>query len=246
VTSVLAILVVGAAAVRSMSLPPAMPDVMPIPAAAISPPLPVNPAPAAPVEAVVTGPKAPVLPRRGRITEAPDTANRPGRLDADAAGPADAEPEEPIAASRAIAPTVTSAIPRVTFTQVPLVFDARMLVRNGDDWTEREATLLLADRVTFTANNNLLESIPYSGVQSVSYARGRQPLVATPAGPEPVVKVGGAFGFLRGERNWITLHTANGFVVMRVDDDRLNPVLKAIQERTGRRIDHVTVRKDDR
>jgi serine/threonine protein kinase len=124
-------------------------------------------------------------------------------------------------------------------TQVPLVFDARMLVSDGDKWTERDATLLFADRVTFTANNNLLESIPYGRVRAVSFSRGRQPLMNTSDGPEPVVKVGGPFSFLRGDRNWITFHTTDGFVVMRVDDDRLNPVLSAIEDRTGRRISRV-------
>jgi hypothetical protein len=119
------------------------------------------------------------------------------------------------------------------------VFDARLLVPGEERWNEREATLLLADSVTFTANNTLLESIPYARVRAVSFSRGRQPLMNTSDGPEPVVKVGGAFSFLRGDRNWITFHTPDGFVVMRVDDDRLNPVLTAIEERTGRRISRV-------
>ncbi len=67
----------------------------------------------------------------------------------------------------------------------------------------------------------------------------------SPSGPAEVVKVeGGAFGFLKGGRNWLVLRTAESSVVLRVADEDLHRVLTAMQERTGLKIERVVERKD--
>ncbi len=128
----------------------------------------------------------------------------------------------------------------------PMAFDAKALVGAGQRQREREAQILLADgKVTVTADNkDILHSVPYSGVVSVSYSRGRDPLWNSPQGPAAVAKMsGGTFGFIRGERHWIALRTKDTFVVLRLQDDQVNQVLGALAERTGRAPERVVERK---
>jgi hypothetical protein len=128
----------------------------------------------------------------------------------------------------------------------PMAFDAKALVGAGQRQREREAQILLADgKVTVTADNkDILHSVPYSGVVSVSYSRGRDPLWNSPQGPAAVAKMsGGTFGFIRGERHWIALRTKDTFVVLRLQDDQVKQVLGALAERTGRAPERVVERK---
>jgi serine/threonine-protein kinase len=181
---------------------------------------------------------APLPAAAATVTAAPLPPPSPATLAALRLPAADALIGSPVAPA-----PVSSGVTPVATALVPLAFDARTLVREGERWSEREATLFLADQVTLTANNTLLQSIPYAAVRGLTYSQGRQPMVAGLHGAEPVVPVdGSAFGFLRSPRHWITLHTGAGFVVIRVDDDRLNPVLQALTERTGRRVDRVVAK----
>jgi hypothetical protein len=128
-----------------------------------------------------------------------------------------------------------------------MAFDAKALVGEGQKQREQDAQILFADgKVTVTAGNkDILHSVPYSGVVSVSYSRGRDPLWNSPEGPAPVAKMGGgAFGFIRGERHWIALRTRNNFVVLRLQDVQIKQVLGALEERTGRVPERVVGRKD--
>jgi hypothetical protein len=51
----------------------------------------------------------------------------------------------------------------------------------------------------------------------------------------PIQRVeGGAFGFLKGGRHWVSPRTKERFVVLRVDENQVPGVLSAIEERTGR------------
>ena len=128
----------------------------------------------------------------------------------------------------------------------PMAFDAKALVGAGQKQRERDAQILLADgKVTITADNNdILHSVPYSGVMSVSYSRGRDPLWNSPQGPAAVAKMSsGAFGFIRGERHWIALRTRDHFLVLRLQDEQVKQVLGALAERTGRAPERVVERK---
>ncbi len=108
----------------------------------------------------------------------------------------------------------------------------------GPKQRERDAQILLADgKVTVTAGNkDILHSVPYSGVMSVSYSRGRDPLWNSPQGPAPVARMGGgAFGFIRGERHWIALRTRDAFVVLRLPDAQVSQLLGALRRAHGAR-----------
>ena len=126
------------------------------------------------------------------------------------------------------------------------MFDAKAVVPDGTKQRERNAKVLLDQgAMTITSDRNeVLHSIPYRAVMSVSYSKARQPLWNSPGGPAPIVRVeGGALGFLKGDRHWVALRTKDAFVVVRVDADQVARVLSAIEARTGRTTDRIVERQ---
>ncbi len=112
-----------------------------------------------------------------------------------------------------------------------------MLVKDGEKPRERDATVRLADgQVTVTAQDHaVLSALPYDAVLSVIYSKAKQPLWDAPGGAIPIQRIdGGAFGFLKGGRHWVSLRTKERFVVLRVDEDQVARVLSAIEERAGK------------
>jgi hypothetical protein len=135
--------------------------------------------------------------------------------------------------------------------EAPLVFDARALVGSKKP-RERDAKLLLADgEITVTADDGarqVLYSVPYASVISISYSRGPHPMWNSPRGPAPVARAGGTLGrlgiFL--ERDWVALRTStkDQFVSLRFDDVVVRRVLLALEERTGRAPQVIVVEPD--
>lgn len=128
----------------------------------------------------------------------------------------------------------------------PLMFDARALVDDGDRHRERRAKVLLADSMlTVTAENEqmVLLNLPYRRLVSLNYSRGKDPLWSSPSGPVVIARVkAGTFGFLKGDRHWIALRTKTRFIVLRVNEEQVKPVLEALEERTGHRAEHIVER----
>lgn len=119
----------------------------------------------------------------------------------------------------------------------PFTFVAKMLLKDGDKLRERDTTVRLADgQVTVTAQDRtILSTLPYDTVLSVIYSKAKQPLWDGPSGAVPIQRVeGGAFGFLKGGRHWVSLRTKERFVVLRVDENHVSGILSAIEERTGK------------
>ena len=126
--------------------------------------------------------------------------------------------------------------PPIVTTPAPPVFDARVVVRGGE---ERAAQLTLADckfTVT-TANetNHPLHLVPYGSVISTAYARARQPLWSSAKGPAPVARA------LRPRdrsavRHWLVVRTnmESRFVVLRFEEPQVASLLSAFEDRTGR------------
>src|SRR5262245_36693940 len=151
------------------------------------------------------------------------------------------------------APTVTEpSAPTVrarAALSTPFRFDAHAVVSDGDKRREREAIVLLADgTVTVTEkekNGKALYSFPLDALVEMTYSNSRQPLWNSPSGPAEAMKVeGGAFGFLKGGRNWFGLQTKDSLLVLRVDDDVLGRVTAGLQERTGLTLQRLVEPKD--
>jgi hypothetical protein len=144
------------------------------------------------------------------------------------------------------APVVRARAPLVT---TPFRFEAHAVVTDGDKRRERDATVVVADgTVTVTEkekNGKVLYSIPIEDVVGVTYSNSRQPLWNSPSGPAEAMKVeGGAFGFLKGGRNWFGFQTKDSLLVIRVDDDAVGRVTAGLQERTGLTLQRLVEPKD--
>jgi len=212
--------------------------------------------PASAPAAVATAPAQATAASSGAAAGAPATPPAPVPSQTPAATAGAATPRPPVAtpAGGASAPEAAGARTKTAAAakapakdMLPIAFDAKALVGTGERSRERDAQVLLADgKVTVTADNkDVLHSVPYAGVISVSYSRGRNPLWNSPKGPAPVARTGGgAFGFIRGERHWIALRTKDAFVVLRLQDEEVRRVLGALEERTGRTPERVVERKD--
>ena len=137
---------------------------------------------------------------------------------------------------------------------VPFAFDARVLLSDGDRQYERACQVLLTDgriNVQQKDEGDLLHTLPYDAVLSISYSRGRHPLWNTRAGPTPVLRAGrGVLGIFRRARHWVSLRTRNPnarFVVLRLGNEtQARRVIIALEERTGRTAEIVVERKQDK
>jgi len=131
--------------------------------------------------------------------------------------------------------TTTSAAPR------PLVFATKLLIGTGDRQREEDARLSLADgQVTVTPYSTPEEPVffaAYEDVIAIHYSR--EPTWTPPKKLARVIRLGDDIldkVGVRVERHRISLHTKSEdqFVVLRVDEERVSKVLKALKERTGR------------
>jgi hypothetical protein len=163
---------------------------------------------------------------------------------------AKAAPVPPANSPPPVAPPRAAAVPEPAETFPVLVFETRALVSAGSKQQERDAQLVLADgKVTVTADDmpRPLHAVPYGGVISVSYSRGRDPLWNSPRGPAPAARTSGGLlrklGFSQ-ERHWISLRTGRDrFIILRVNDTQVKNVLAALRKRTGRTPRYVELRK---
>jgi eukaryotic-like serine/threonine-protein kinase len=168
-------------------------------------------------------------------------ANKAGR----GASPVTAAVTDPLASSRGARATTAkdstppptaaaAAAPSVSFNQV------RVLVADAGRAREREGVLQLSgDQIAVVPNGggSPILSIPTSALNGLFYARSKQPKWRDASGQEVVSRIDlGPMGFLRGERNWVILLTANDPVILRIEDAALRTVLPALQERTGLKI----------
>jgi hypothetical protein len=160
-------------------------------------------------------------------------------------------PAKPASAAPATAPAAAApaAPARAILVTTPFRFDARAVVAEGDKRRERDATVVVADgTVTVTEKEKkgkALYSVPIDEVVGVTYSNSKQPLWNSPNGPAEAMKVdAGAFGFLKGGRNWFGLQTKDSLLVLRVDDDAVGRVTAGLQERTGLTLQRLVEPKD--
>jgi serine/threonine-protein kinase len=206
------------------------PPAAPPEAAALSTP-PVAPA---------TAPAAAATPATGATGVAP--AAPPAKAPARATTPA-----RPVSKAAAPPPSPAPAPATKAPALPPFLFDAKAVVADGDKNRERDAKAVIADgHITVTEKNDkVIASIPVDTIVGITYSNSRQPRWNSPAGPADVLKVeGGAFGFLKGGRNWIALRTKDTSLVLRVDDADTRRTITALEERTGHTVDRVVEKKD--
>ena len=225
--------------------PAAAADPTPAPAAAEPATPPATPAlaptPSTPTvdAAVPTGSATPpATTTRGPTPASSGATTTPTRPPRAARGTPPPPPDPPPAPTPAEpAPPVVVATTPPKPVVAPVQFRAKILVKEDDKSRERDATVRLAEgQVTVTGSDRaILSALPYDAVLSVIYSKSKQPLWDGPAGATPIQQVdGGAFGFLKGGRHWVSLRTKERFIVLRVEENQVSSVLSVIEERTGR------------
>jgi len=216
--------------------PPTTVDATPAPAAAepTSPPA---------TSALAPTSSTPVVDTAGRTGSTtppgttPPAGTRPPRAARGTAPPPPEPPPAPAPAPAEPPPPVIVATTPPKPVVAPVQFRAKVLVKEDDKSRERDATVRLAEgQVTVTGSDRaIVGALPYEAVLSVIYSKSKQPLWDGPAGATPIQQVdGGAFGFLKGGRHWVSLRTKERFIVLRVEENQVASVLSLIEERTGR------------
>ena len=209
--------------------------------------------PSRPAEAslrVVDDPPAAV---NGAVIIPPAGAARP-RAAARKAAPVRRDSEPPPLAASAVPAMMPVPPAPAPAPAAPLLFEAKALVGSKGKYKEHDAQVVLADgRITVTTDDEKrdeLYSIPYDGVLSITYSRGRDPMWNSPQGPAPVARAGGALGRMGifVGREWVSLrtNTRHQFVALRFDDVLVRRALLALEERTGRTPQFIAERKEGR
>jgi hypothetical protein len=107
---------------------------------------------------------------------------------------------------------------------------------------ERESTLRLDSTALLLVDPDspriVMESVPYTSVIGLFSSRSREPRWVQPNGEvASVARVGGGMlGFLRGDRDWLTVRTSKGLVSLRADGDVMKRVAAALEERTNLKV----------
>lgn len=158
----------------------------------------------------------------------------------DAAPPRRSAERSPVAVAESRSPARPAArdasLPPLT------IVDVRFVAADGTRVRERDAIMTFSSGVLTVAERKgaVVRSIPYEQIMSVNYSRSRQPMWNSPAGPAPVMRVGGgAFGMFRSDPHWVSIRTKDVFVVLRVGAEHLRGLPAAFSDRTGVTMDIV-------
>jgi serine/threonine-protein kinase len=122
-------------------------------------------------------------------------------------------------------------------TSAPVVFRAKLVLVDGRERLEEDARLAFArDRLTVTAYRTPDDpafSVPYGKITVIEHAR--RPAWKPPQKWSRVIKIDDDVLQTIGirDRHEISLHTNSDFVLVRVDDEIANRVLRTLKERTG-------------
>jgi eukaryotic-like serine/threonine-protein kinase len=199
---------------------PLLVEASPVVAGAVGLPPPIPSIPAPPLPAIADPPA------RSTPVEMPAPPPLPASGSVKPIGPADS-PSPPSAASTAAPRAINAA---------PFTFEAKAVVADGTKYRERDATILIADgSVTVTQKGDkALHVVPVAELLGLTYSNSKQPLWSSPTGPAEAMTVeGGAFGFMKRDRNWLGLRTNESLLVLRVDDAAVSRVIAGLQDRTG-------------
>lgn len=229
----------SAAAATSDQPPNQQPPAVPVEETA--PPQPTaGEAPKDAAAADVPASAAATTPVRDGATNASGTAGREAREAKPKPSPKSSETPAPPSSTPAAAPPPPKEVsapaskpelPAITFD------DVKVVLADGDNLRDRDAVMrLMGDHLAVLddSGTTVILTLPYAAIVQAFYSRSKQPKWKGPDGKEAEASVDlGALGFFRGERNWLILTTQGGRVIVRVENDDLQSVLTAVQERTG-------------
>ena len=197
---------------------------------------PVVPAPATadttatPSTASATGASKPAAPTTS--SSAPGSTATVAR---GAATPGGSSPTASVArgAAAPVPPPATASAPTENFG------DIKTLIFEGSKSREVDALLSLEPGnliVRSKSDGAVLRTVPYTAISAATYARGRRPRGQTLTGASNVPDDVGGSGLFGGARHWLTLQTSNDYVIIRLDDRNVVPVLNGLEARIGSKV----------
>ena len=133
----------------------------------------------------------------------------------------------------ATGPSTTAAAPPENFG------DVKAMIFEGSKSREVDALLSLEPGkliVRSKSDGAVLRTVPYTAIAAATYARARRPRGQTVTGAYNVPDDVGGSGLFGGARHWLTLQTSNDYVIIRLEDRNVIPVLNGLEARTGSKI----------
>jgi len=82
----------------------------------------------------------------------------------------------------------------------------------------------------------VLRTVPYTSIAVATYARAKRPRGQNAPGAANVPDNVGGAGLFGGARHWLTIQMSNEFVVIRLEDRNVIPVLNGLEARTGNKV----------
>ena len=120
-------------------------------------------------------------------------------------------------------------------TTTASTFKVQTLVSDGKKSKEENSTLKFSEN-SFSAsmrkNNVLIKELNYADVVSADYSYSKKPLLSTGGAVAMAIFTGllvVPFLFVKKKQHWISVRTANDYVVMRLDRENYRQVLNEFQ-----------------
>jgi len=202
-------------------------------AAAVPPPAPADTTPTPPPpKPSATGASKPTAPATPSSAAAPTATVARGT-----ATPSGSSPTT--SAARGAAAPVTPAPPATASAPTENFGDIKTLIFEGSKSREVDALLSLEPGnliVRSKSDGAVLRTVPYTAIAAATYARGRRPRGQMLTGASNVPDDVGGSGLFGGARHWLTLQTSNDYVIIRLDDRNVVPVLNGLEARTGSKV----------
>jgi serine/threonine-protein kinase len=205
--------------------------------------VPASPAPLAPDIPLPLEPPSTPIEAPGTTAAPPGTA--PGGTAVPGTAPGAAGPGSTTAAPGATSPAAVPTTPsgggtaRPAIDDTPLAFnDVRVVLVTGRDGRDQDAQVMFGDgrvAVLPRVGGNPLAAIPYSGVVTATYTRGRDPKW-DPAGFSPPANLNTPGTMFRRAAHWLVLQSADAYVILRLEDSNWERILAAVEARTGLKI----------
>jgi serine/threonine protein kinase len=133
----------------------------------------------------------------------------------------------------------TPAVPPAASAPAENFGDIKAMVFEGSKSREVDAFLSLEPGnliVRSKSGGAVLRTVPYTAIAAATYARGRKPRGQTLPGASNIPGDVGGSGIFGGARHWLTLQTANDYVIIRLEDRNVIAVLNGLEARTGNKV----------
>ena len=120
-------------------------------------------------------------------------------------------------------------------TNTASAFKVQTLVSDGKKSKEENSTLKFSETsfsASKRANNTLIKELNYADVVSADYSYSKKPLLSTGGAVAMAIFTGLLvlpFLFVKKKQHWISVRTANEYVVMRLDKENYRQILNEFQ-----------------